>query len=315
MNPEEIPKKPDLESTQGPASDIETLGAEDGAYDPLSQIRTYQGDVASALGNQKESLVSIQHAEVARRRSSGTPEPAEPSSGHRALLLVIGSIVLLVLAIFGGWFTYRTYIQRSTPPATVIPESRLISSAQEESFAVATTTTRAELIKTLRDASMEVPADAVKNIVLRNGISPDTDLLKIESFLRILETDAPGSLVRSFKPVFMFGSLGGATSSSFIIIKLNSFENAFAGMLDWESAMASDIGPIFPSAERLKNVTSLTNFEDVTDKNKDARVLYDPDGQEVLLYSFLNNDILIITDNIATLHIIISRLTAESLVR
>jgi len=133
--------------------------------------------------------------------------------------------------------------------------------------------------------------------------------------LRILETDAPGSLVRNLKPVFMFGSLGGENISSFMIIQLASFENAFAGMLDWESTLASDVGPIFPSAERLKNVTSLTAFQDITDKNKDARVLYDPDGQEVLLYSFLNNDILIITDSIETLHTIISRLTAESLVR
>jgi len=275
---------------------------------PLSQIRTYQGDVASALGNQKESLVSIQHAEVARRRSSNTPEPepAEHSSGQRALLLVIGSVVLFVLAIFGGWFTYRTYVQRSTPPTPTIPESRLVSSAQEESFAVATTTTRVELIKLLRDASLEVPANTVKNIALN---------LNIESFLRILETNAPGSLVRSFKPIFMFGSLGGESASNFVIVQLASFENAFAGMLDWESSMASDIGPIFPSAERLKNVTSLTAFQDITDKNKDARILYDPDGQEVLLYSFLNNDILIITDNIATLQTIISRLTAESLVR
>lgn len=315
--PEEIPQeseRSDLKNPQGPT--LETKKPSEAAGNSLSQIRTYQGDIASALNNQKESIVSIQQTEVAKRRATGNQgAPEEHTGRQRAILLTVGAIVLVVLAIFGGWYTYREYVVRSSPPTTIIPESRFISSAQEESLGIATTTNRSEFIKSLRDASVDVPKDEVKNVVLRKGTDTNPDLLSVENFLRILESNAPSSLVRSFNPIFMFGSLGGESVSNFIIIKLASFENAYAGMLEWEGNIASDIGPIFPSAERLKNVISLTDFQDVTDKNKDARVLYDPEGKEVLLYSFLNNDILIITDNINTLHTIISRLTAESLVR
>jgi len=114
--------------------------------------------------------------------------------------------------------------------------------------------------------------------------------------------------------VVLFGILEGEKPSSFVIVKIESFENTYSRMLYWESDMPSDIGPIFPSAERLANVTSL-EFQDVISKNKDVRVLYDAENKEVLLYSFLNNDILIITDNLNTLHTIIARITAESLVR
>lgn len=294
MNPEEVP----LEQTEQPSEE----------QNPLSQIRTYQGDVASAINRQQESLVSIQQTEAARRRASGAP--TEHTGRQRTALLALGGVVLILLASFGGWYTYQEYLRRSAPPEPVIPESRLITATSENTISTATSTTRSELIKSLRDSAEGVTGGEIKHLVLEtNG-----RITNIETFLRILESDAPSSLIRSLSPIFMFGVLGGEVPSSFLIIQVDSFENAYARMLSWESDLARDIGPIFPSADRLVNVTS-PEFRDITNRNKDARVLFDSEDKEVLLYSFLNNDILIITDNLNTLHTVISRLTAESLVR
>jgi hypothetical protein len=106
-----------------------------------------------------------------------------------------------------------------------------------------------------------------------------------------------------------------ADESIFIIIKLESFENAFAGMLAWEAKMLEDLGPLFSTRELAANTPSDTAFEDVTERNKDARVLRNPEGEVVLLYSFFDNNTLIITDSEETLRVILNRLTNELLSR
>ena len=109
----------------------------------------------------------------------------------------------------------------------------------------------------------------------------------------------------------MFGTFG---ESAFLIIKLASFENAFAGMLMWEKSLSQDIGPLFATAEFLRSVPPETVFTDITDRNKDIRILA-LGGQPILLYSFLDNNTLIITDSMETLRTLIDRLTQEKLSR
>src|SRR3989344_1047261 len=104
---------------------------------PLKQIRTYQGDVADALGNQKESLVSIQQQEVLRRRASGIS--TEPSATDMEidkkkkdfLFLLIGSAFFIIVGTLGAWFGYREYVRRIAPQVLAVPESRLISPDKE----------------------------------------------------------------------------------------------------------------------------------------------------------------------------------------
>ena len=113
----------------------------------------------------------------------------------------------------------------------------------------------------------------------------------------------------------MFGSIGENPRSHFAIFKLKSFENAFAGMLEWESNIQRDIGPIFPTWEYARNLDPNTPFRDVATRNKDARVLATAEGEVALLYSFFDNNILIVTDNLGTLRTLIDRLTREKLLR
>jgi hypothetical protein len=141
-----------------------------------------------------------------------------------------------------------------------------------------------------------------------------TTLLKTADFLNILQVQAPRSLVRAFDPLFMYGIVGGSPSA-FLIIKLDSFENAFPGMLAWEQTLEADIGGLFVTRDAAQNLPADTSFIDTAIKNKDVRILRDEAGNTILLYSFYSNNLLIITDSIYTLDNIESRLTSESLAR
>ncbi len=271
---------------------------------PLKQIRTFQGDVAEALQKQQESLVSIQQTEHLKKSSarSATLTPLENSKSRtESFYLLLGSLVLFALGIIGAWYAYNEFVRKVATPIMTAPANRFVSADAEINLNLRSSS-RETLINTLTSAVEGVPARELRHINFA---------LSTSEFLEMLETRASGSLVRAFDPLFMFGAFG---ESTFLIIKLVSFENAFAGMLAWEKNLSQDIGPLFATAEFSRSMPSGSTFTDITDRNKDVRILALGD-QPILLYSFFDNNMLIITDHIETLRTLIDRLTREKLSR
>ena len=280
---------------------------------PLKQIRTFQGDVVEAIRRQQESLVSIQRAEHLRGGSiqSITGASLEDSKKRKEFFLfLLGSFVLFIMGTVGAWYTYNEFVRKATVPITATLANRFLSSNTEIDFKLEATS-RETLINTLPDAIGGVPHGELRHVVLRKVVGDENPLLSTSEFLEMLGSRAPGSLVRAFDPLFMFGALG---KSTFLIIKLASFENAFAGMLSWERNVAADIGPLFATAPLLRDMPPESVFTDITDRNKDIRILALGD-QPILLYSFFDNNMLIITDGVESLRTLIDRLTREKLSR
>ncbi|MBX4181254.1 hypothetical protein KW807_00120 [Candidatus Parcubacteria bacterium] len=295
-----------------------------GEQSELRQIRTFQGDVARALSTQQESLVSIQQTEALRKRMGTTPQALEANLEEadakrrrkEFLLFMIGSFTLIGFGLMGIWYGYGTYLKKTAPPTISIPNNRFISSAVLVNLEAATTTRQA-LIDKFLNATKEVPTGELRQIVLRKGPGNEATLVSTSEFLKSLRSRAPGSLVRAFDPLFMLGATGGVTSHRFLIIKLTSFENAYAGMLAWEPTLAEDLAPLFDKASLVKAITGTSVFKDVTSRNKDVRMLTTDElpAQSVLLYSFFDNSLLIITDDLDTLRVLIDRLSREKLSR
>ncbi len=304
------------------------------ASSPLKQIRTFQGDVASALHKQNESLVSIQRSEHAVREARkvfATPKSAEEiareESNKKLIFLLIGSLILIALSGLIGWYAYKGYMTKTALPVVEQTPNRLLSSGSEVRISADNLSREAFILGVGSEATKKMTNGAVVQIQLNKKTATTTTVITTHDLLNILESRAPGSLIRSLNPVFMLGLLGGETVSTnststnrtsnhvFLLIKLNSFDNAFPGMLEWEKNMRDDILPIFASPEILATTSPSAIFSDITIQNKDARILKDSTGQTVLLYSFFDNNMLIITDNEMSLRAIISKLNAEKLSR
>lgn len=278
---------------------------------PLKQIRTFQGDVAEALAKQQESLVSIQRAEKLKTESVAHVETSEESKKRKQFLyLLLGSLILIAMGAFGARFAYVEFIRKTSPPTIALPENRFITANTEASISF-TSPTRDSLINGITSATLNTPRGELKHVIIKKSSEGKEEILSTKEFLSAMESRAPGNLVRALEPLFMLGALGDST---FAIFKLSSFENTFAGMLTWEKNLAEDIGPIFNTAELLRSLPPESTFSDVTDRNKDIRALMFGD-QSILLYSFLDSNTLIITDNLDTLRTLIDRLTQEKLSR
>ena len=267
---------------------------------PLKQIRTFQGDVAEALRTQEESLVSIQRAEHIKR--GDVKPPSDNKARNQSALLILGSLVLFALGGAGAWYAYNEFLVKTNTPTATAPATRFITSNTEVSISVSASSSRDTLISAVSSASSNVVGGQLSHIQIP---------LTSSELFQTLISQAPSSLVRAFDPLFMFGALG---ESRFLIIKLSSFENAFAGMLLWEKNLAQDIGPLFSTAPLLRNLPPEPKFSDLTDRNKDIRVLK-LEGQEIILYSFFDNEMLVITDSLETLRTLIDRLNREKLSR
>ncbi|MBX4200079.1 hypothetical protein KW790_01295 [Candidatus Parcubacteria bacterium] len=273
----------------------------------LKQIRTFQGDIAEALKERQASVVTVAQAEQARKKTI-IPQEA-PGEGRKVFFLTLGTLILLALGVGGAWYAYGTYKTKTAPPIVEIPNNRLIPAQSQRTMNVSSLNLQS-LVKILNSSERTKGVEQIQ-------ITPDsgTGFIPTSDFMNLIGATPPGALLRAFNPTFMLGILTDTKSHPFLLIKLDSFENAFPGMLEWEKIMSVDLLPLFASANEVTSVPPTAKFEDITIKNKDARVLRDINGQTRLLYSFFDSHILIITDNEETLRTLITKITGELLIR
>ncbi len=153
----------------------------------------------------------------------------------------------------------------------------------------------------------------------------------------------PDALLRSVDPnLYLLGIHSFDGNQPFLILKADSYEGAYAGMLAWERDMRADLSPLFvrtppvliqntppppPVATSTATSTATTTPAPVVDappvrtgfvdrivENHDARVIQNADGQILLLWTFVNRNVLVVTTNEATLREIISRLQSSPIV-
>ena len=266
---------------------------------PLKQIRTYQGDVASALEHQNESLASIQKREAVKQEAIQKRTPPKQESSSKPIILVFFIFIFIALGAAGGYFAYMKFKQQTALPVVVVPANRLIPIREARNINT-TDLNREQFINLVREeAARSSSAEQKGEIVqleLRKG-EGDATLLQTSEFLVLMESRAPGSLVRALDSTFMFGVTQSDIGRPFIFFKLKSYEQAYPGMLEWEENLREDLLPLFISPEELSAISSESRFQDITIANKDARVLKDGAGKTVLLYTFIDNEVLLITDN------------------
>jgi len=93
----------------------------------------------------------------------------------------------------------------------------------------------------------------------------------------------------------------------FILLKIRSMADTFPVIRDWESKMLYDLYGFFGvNITPETNYLFTKNFEDGIVNNKNARILKDNDGKIVLMYVFINDLSIIITNSeLATKEVIL----------
>lgn len=208
----------------------------------IRPIRTLEDDIAEAVREGKGSILGVALAEQ-KRKDGSTQYILEKKSSN--IYMVLGTIFILASVGLGGYFLYQRY--------TVAKE--FVGSTQGLSyihpFLQSDKTDQIDLSEILpkngitKSFLYSIGGSDLSSNTLRiilpvlSGSTPTLATLK--DILPRLAPNMPDSLKRTLGADYAFGIYSGDIAAPFIVLKTNSYENAFAGMLSWENYIPDDL--------------------------------------------------------------------------
>jgi len=293
----------------------------------LKTVRTYQGDIAGILRNQKTSLSNIMTAEKEKQYSLEEKQ-TKKSLKIKPKNIIIGSLVSIIIIVV-GYYGFIFISKILNPPEITITELKIptfiFSNYQRELF-----------LKNLKkqtfingileeEKTISIPLgsimqlyptkeDTTKHFIVE-GTEGNKTLLTTSSLFDILEAKNPTSLTRALDPDFILGFHSSLGNKPFLLLTIKSYENTFAGMLDWEKTLYQDFSPIFIREDTKLEEQTIYEFKDIVIMNKDVRAILNKEGKIEFAYSFPNKNNLLITNNESTLEEIFRRINTAGLER
>lgn len=296
-----------------------------------SIVRTYKSDAEEAIKMEGMSSASIAIAEEKRKQKyqAFAPSDGAPKSKRAALFIIS---LLFVFAGIGAFnFNYvKEKINITPAPKKTLEIKSLItadSNAELNLSELSKKDAASSLLELITMASIK--PNSIQNIYATKNVVENKNTVKklaeSKEFLPLISSKIPDILLRSLASKYMFGIHSRNDNQPFIILKTDSYENAFAGMLAWEKNIAGDLSALFPRniPPSMQEGTTTTeqilsykkDFEDVLVKNRDTRALRDESGNIFLIYSLSDKETVIITSNADTLSELFDRTLRSRTVR
>jgi hypothetical protein len=136
----------------------------------------------------------------------------------------------------------------------------------------------------------------------------------LSEFFAAIGVEPPENLMRALGDDFFLGIHTVDKNAPIFVIKVNSYDRAFDGMLTWERTLNGDLSPLFTPVPRLlmgaDGIQVERPYTDLVMRNYDVRALKDDEGVIQLYYSFPTRDLLVIAESPYTFTEILSRLQA-----
>lgn len=283
---------------------------------PIQQLRTYESDIAELV---KHKEVTPSKVVIEQQKKEAKPPEMRPekeiektvihsdTKSNIFLLLVSGLLVVAGLAALGT-FLYALQKNQTKTPQTIVMDNTLITIDGMTELKIDPNQDITQAIANL-SSSIQIPAGALYSINIVQGSTTATrtanEKLSVQELMTRMAPAAPSWLARSLQKDYVIGFFNKDGIHPFIILKTDSYENGYSGMLKWEATLATDIQPLL----EIGSTTSIgVTYKDVVIKNKDVRELANG-SREILLYSLPDKDTILITTDEGTLTELFSRLT------
>jgi len=208
-----------------------------------------------------------------------------------------------------------------------------------------------EKTKNLSEESLDeiIEFKILKQVTNQEG---NSSLIKItaDNLFNILNSNTSDRFERSIDEEFLFGVYTDTKPTPFIILRTNDIDLSFSEIFEWESRMYNDLFQVLDlkpevsdfirvevpvatstnNTEENSTTTSETeikilnnpeakfntnDFTDIVISNKDSRAIIDTGGKVILIYSFIDEEKILITSNINVFQQVIKRLSAQKLLR
>lgn len=283
-----------------------TLEIERGNTTREHALRTYSSDVAKALKQNQGSVIKIAMAEEKKRRESlqGFNEQKE---SKKWLVWIFVFLLLGAITLLSVWYINR--------PKEVVIETKTglqnseIFVEREKIFLLEGG--RSTIIQNIDQAKKEMQSqnNQMMNIYMLLGANTSNKKATFDDLMSYLGNDTPKAFSVSTVKDFMLGIENReGVVSPFFILKADSFEELFPGMINWEDEIVLDTYEIFGIEEYLINDLSERSWQDKLVNNKDMRYLYDETGSVVLVYGYAEPETIVLAESQETFDRVLGRL-------
>lgn len=280
-----------------------------------SPIHTYSSDFAEHIDTSGGNTFSV----LAAQSDAGqTPKSQAKKRSFAPLLAGAAMLIIGVGAIAGAYLFTRS--------GSIAPAVASVPSLIPFDESVEVKGSGQDLMQAVSDVAQggSVSGNVVVTYVTLATTTGSGIPQPGGELIQRMDLHAPSILLRNIDELSTVGVVrAGSESRPFMILKVNSYERTFAGMLAWEPAMASDLAPFYPAYASAPADTSAsttasstpqiqtpapTTFTDAVVDNYDVRILRDSAGRSLMLYGYRGKDMLIIVRDEAAFTELISRL-------
>ncbi len=281
----------------------------------LKTIHTYTSDMADAVRENEATVIKIALAEKDKREQEDMYKKAQ-GTGISKFFLTLGGIILLVGASILVYFLMQRNgaINAPVKAPTAVPA---IISYDDQSFVDLSNATSASDVTEAINLEVEKGGalGSIKSLLLTKFAEGKAQLFPFDDFLSLTKIAPPQTLVRTLSGEYMVGIYTSESSRAhlFMVVQVKDFNQAYAALLEWEKTMLDDLFILF-HIDVSGDHSSLFEkpWNDIIINNKDARILYDESGDDVLYYVFADKNNLIIADNQDAIEEITARLLVKN---
>lgn len=302
---------------QPPMQTTETMPVQEEIHRPI--VRTFKSDVEETIQSQHLSSINIALAENKKMMDRIQSAELEQKTIKKNYTMLIVSSLLILGGILAFAIPYylvnKEYTE--TVPAENTSSGAIITADIEEKLNIdGLNLDRLAISLSERVDQSSIRLGNIKSIYLTEGQGVNEKAIDSTKFLYLIKTNVPGEISRTLKPAYMFGMHNFNGNQRFLVLKVGSYENAYAGMLAWEVDLWSDFKNLFglsdtsasgQSSTGRANGIDIKKFQDAVYSNKDSRVVKDSSGKILFLYSIVDKNTIVITTNPNTLKEIITR--------
>ncbi len=288
-----------------------------------------QSPPRSLVGVTQEQI-ALHSQKIPRDEMSKLSDDVPNGLFQKNLVVIVSSILLVFIGVglsYGAYLLITNRAEEGKKPL-ILSRTLIVVEAQKQIPLILLSEQEIRDAITREIDTANLPLNNIEGIYFVKKLLPlksrvETDLsraqqgaLGIREIFFIVKNNIPPNLLRAMEDQdFLFGIHSLGANRPFFVITVESFENAFAGMLKWESFMFDDLASLFSlDVSSTQFIDRL--FEDVVIKNRDARILKDSEGNIVLIYSFIDKETLVIATNEETFDEVVNRLkTPKKIIR
>lgn len=279
-------------------------------------VKTYANDMVSAIESDKGGLIKkIIHEEEKHEAEKRNLSPK--SKKNRLFMLVSMLLIFLALAVL----FFLAFFNQNSGIVSVTPQFNSIIFTDQTDFKAIDGFTKEQITETILNQinNTKIKIGGIEGLYL----TENKKIVGFKKFITLIKSNLVLNQTGLFSDNFLLGALSTGLKSTtpnagdfFILLKVRSFTDVFPIMQTWENKMLYDLSSFFGiSISPSTNYLFTKNWEDGVVSNKNARILKDKDGKIVLMYVFIDDSSLLITNSELATREVVLRLTSSQIKR